>query len=264
MIPKIIHYCWLSGDPYPDKIKHCIESWHKYLPDYEFILWDRKKFNINSVPWVKQAFERKKYAFAADYIRAYALKNYGGIYLDSDVEVLKTFNDLLNLPYFMGLERFDLSNSIEAAVIGAEKNHFFFTALLNYYQNRFFIIQNDEIDITPLPCIFKKCIETHQFVIKKISGINQFDYSDNVISVFPSSFFSPKDNRINAIKVTSDTYTIHYFEGSWTDKNNNSFSARLRRIVGDKIYFIFIAKPFFFLKDYLIYLRLRNKLAKSK
>ena len=92
MIPKRIHLCWLSGDPYPAKIGKCLASWKKHLPDYEVVLWDTKRFDLESSPWVKQAFEAKKYAFAADYIRFYALYNYGGIYLDSDVEVLRSFD----------------------------------------------------------------------------------------------------------------------------------------------------------------------------
>ena len=100
MISKVIHLCWLSGDPYPEKIKKCIDSWKRVLSDYEIILWDTKRFDLDSSIWVKQAFEAKKYAFAADYIRFYALYHYGGIYMDSDVEVLKSFDDLLHLPYF--------------------------------------------------------------------------------------------------------------------------------------------------------------------
>ena len=105
MIPKIIHLCWLSGDPYPPKIAKCLETWKKHLADYEIILWDTNRFDLNSSIWVRQAFEKKKYAFAADFIRFYALYHFGGIYLDSDVEVLKSFDDLLDLPYFMGVEK---------------------------------------------------------------------------------------------------------------------------------------------------------------
>lgn len=90
MIPKIIHYCWLSNDPIPADMQRYIESWKKFLPDYEFMLWNFSRFDINSSDWVKEAFKNKKYAFAADYIRLYALYNYGGIYMDMDVEVLET------------------------------------------------------------------------------------------------------------------------------------------------------------------------------
>ena len=104
MIPKIIHLCWLSGDPYPEKIQKCLASWKKHLPDYEIMLWDTNRFDVNSTAWTKEAFEAHKYAFVADYIRFYAVYHYGGIYLDSDVEVLKSFDDLLDKPYFVGEE----------------------------------------------------------------------------------------------------------------------------------------------------------------
>ena len=116
-IPKIIHYCWLSENPVPEDMLRYMATWKEHLSDYEFIKWDFNRFDINSSVWVKEAFENKKYAFAADYIRFYALYHMGGIYLDSDVEVLKSFDDLLDLPYFVGAEK---AQTPEAAVIGAE------------------------------------------------------------------------------------------------------------------------------------------------
>lgn len=97
-------------------IRHCIDSWRRVLPDYEIVLWDTKRFDVNSVPWVKEAFAAKKYAFASDYIRAYALYHEGGIYLDSDVEVLKTFDPLLQYKSFIGFEA--VSDMVEPAIIG--------------------------------------------------------------------------------------------------------------------------------------------------
>ena len=114
MIPKVIHFCWLSGDKYPSKIRYCINSWKEKLPDYEIRLWDLSRFDIDSSVWCKEAFEMKKYAFAADYIRCYALYKEGGIYLDSDVELLRSFDDLLHLPYFIGEEQ---GGNIEPAII---------------------------------------------------------------------------------------------------------------------------------------------------
>ena len=96
MIPKIIHYCWLSDDPVPETLQGYMKSWKEKLPDYEFILWNFNRFDKSSSIWVSQAFDNKKYAFAADYIRLYAVYNYGGIYMDMDIEVLKSFDDLLN------------------------------------------------------------------------------------------------------------------------------------------------------------------------
>lgn len=119
MIPKKIHFCWLSGDEFPPFIRHCIDTWKQVLPDYELVLWNTKRFDINSVPWVKEAFEAKKYAFAADYIRLYSVYTEGGIYLDSDVEVLKRFDDLLQYKSFIGFEA-ATEKKVEAAIFGAE------------------------------------------------------------------------------------------------------------------------------------------------
>ena len=106
MIPKIIHYSWISGDPYPEKIQRCIDSWKEKLPDYQFINWNRDTFDFNSCRWLKEAYEDQNYAYCSDYLRIYAVYNYGGIWLDTDVEVLRSFNDLLDLPYFFGVEVF--------------------------------------------------------------------------------------------------------------------------------------------------------------
>ena len=150
MIPKIIHFCWMSGDPYPPQIQRCINSWKKVLPEYEIWLWDVKRFDINSSIWVKQAYDAKKYAFCADYLRLYALYNYGGIYLDSDVEVIKSFDDLLHLPYFIGYES---KKYLEAAVIGSEKQNLFLFKILQYYTNRSFRLSSGEQDLLILPKI---------------------------------------------------------------------------------------------------------------
>ena len=131
MIPKIIHLCWLSGDPYPTDIQLCLDSWKKHLPDYEIWLWDTKRFDIDSTRWTRQAFDAKKYAFAADYIRLYALYNYGGIYLDSDVLVYKSLDPLLSLPYFVG---HDQAGCFEAAVIGCEPGCQWIKDILDSYE----------------------------------------------------------------------------------------------------------------------------------
>ena len=146
MIPKIIHLCWLSGDPYPRKIQDCLDSWKKHLPSYEIILWDTKRFNIHEVPWVEQAFNTKKYAFAADYIRLYALYHHGGIYLDSDVEILKSLDNFLELPYFVGAET---SGTIEAAILEPKK--------VVTGSNAAWIIMKDEISYVKTEVMISVC-----------------------------------------------------------------------------------------------------------
>lgn len=151
MIPKIIHLCWLSKEQYPTDIQICLDSWKKKLPDYEIWLWDTERFDINSTLWTKQAFENRKYAFAADYIRLYALYNYGGIYMDSDVFVYKSFNDLLILPYFIGQ---DYERAFEPAIIGAEKGTKWIKQVLERYKNRCFVRPDGSFDTEPLPRVF--------------------------------------------------------------------------------------------------------------
>lgn len=214
MIPKIIHFCWLSGDPYPNKIQRCIDSWKKYLPDYQIWLWDFNRFDINSSIWVREAFEHKKYAFAADYIRFYALYHYGGIYLDSDVEVIKSYDDLLHLPYFLGYE---YSGCIEAATMGAEKGNPLFKMMLDYYENRHFIKENGEEDIIIVPQIFMDIINKSNYSYKTITEISDFQHNKEILCIFTNDFFSPivTEGYRYTLKCTNNTYSIHHFVSAW-------------------------------------------------
>lgn len=215
MIPKLIHLCWLSGDPYPPKIRRCIESWHKHLPDYEIILWDTKRFDMESAPWVKEAFEAKKYAFAADYIRFYALYHFGGIYLDSDVEVLKSFDPLLDLPYFAGAEK---AGTIEAAVLGAEKGCDWIKHCLDYYEGRHFLRPDGSYDIRMLPDIMQSWIpESKQIIRLHKGGIETLHRKnlDEAVYILPSDYFSPKVFDSRRVLLTPETYAIHHYQTSW-------------------------------------------------
>lgn len=222
MIPKIIHYCWLSNEPYPEKIEACMASWKKFLPDYEFKLWNFSCFDIESSRWVKTAFYAGKYAFAADYIRIHALYHYGGIYLDCDVEVLKSFNDLLHLPYFIGQEKSDFK--IEAATIGFEKGHPLLKYMLEYYQDRPFFVKrkgknyDQNFDLEVMPAVFLRLINEN-FRLKEIQRIADFDFDKDVISIFPEDYFSPKKWDTGEMIVTPRTYSIHHFSGTWLKKS---------------------------------------------
>lgn len=212
MIPKIIHYCWLSDDAMPEKLLQCIRSWKKFLPDYEIIKWDLHRFPLEKNVWVKEAFERKKYAFAADYIRLYALATEGGIYLDSDVEVLKSFDDLLDLPYFVCQE--NSPQGIEAATIGAEKGTPWIQKCLDYYTGKHFVDPKGNIHTAVLPSILKKCI-LESFRMKQIKDISEFIYDKNIVCVLPMDYFSPKNYVNKKIRMTNNTYSIHHFAGTW-------------------------------------------------
>ena len=210
MIPKIIHYCWLSGDPFPSCIQQCLDSWKEYLSDYMIWLWDTNRFDVNSTPWTKQAFEAKKYAFAADYIRLYALYNYGGIYLDSDVTMYKSFDELLGLPYFIG---HDQIRGFEAAVIGAEKGCKWVKDLLDSYEGKMFIKEDGTLDMLPLPCRIHHVLTGMDYKFHLIHKESQYDEEDKVMYIFDGDFF----NSRNAVEVrqTPKSYCAHNYANSW-------------------------------------------------
>jgi len=213
MIPKVIHYCWISGDPFPEKIQKCYDSWKRVLPDYKIIVWDYAKAHAIGSKWVDQAIATKKYAFVADYIRFYALYNYGGIYLDSDVEVLKSFNDLLVLRYFIGKEK-DSEGGIEAAIIGAEKGLPWVKTCLNYYKNQSFIDAFGEGKTTECPLVMRRnLIQNHELI--DINSLQEWKDEPSTICLFPADWFSPKSWRTLEIKPTANTYCIHHFSASW-------------------------------------------------
>jgi len=213
MIPKIIHYCWLSDDPIPEKLQYCMNTWKEKLYDYEFFLWNFDRFDINSSLWVKQAFENKKYAYAADYIRLFAVYHYGGIYLDMDVEIIKSFNDLLNRDIMLGYE--DDYKNIEAACFGAEKHHPFIKQCIEYYENRSFYKSNGELDTKlTLPTIL-------MMIYKKYDSLK---ISKNSLSIYSSSYFSAKDYSTGITRITENTYSIHHFSGSWLSEKEKKLT----------------------------------------
>lgn len=221
MIPKIIHYCWLSNNPIPNSLQEYMKSWKKFLPDYEFMLWNFDRFNKKSSTWVQEAFEKKKYAFAADYIRLYAVYNYGGFYLDMDVEVLKPFEDLLNLKTAICWQ--DRGDGFEAACFGAEKESSWTKECLKYYKNRHFILPDGKIDLKPLPNIMEDTLRANGYSIESSSSIEEClkKEKDNTLMVLPNSFFSPKSYQTGIITKTEQTYSIHHFAASWVNKYDN-------------------------------------------
>jgi mannosyltransferase OCH1-like enzyme len=192
-----------------------LETWKKHLPDYEVMLWDTKLFDLNTSVWVRQAFEKKKYAFAADYIRFYALYHHGGIYMDSDVEVLKCYDDLLDLPYFMGAEK---AQTPEAAIMGAEKGCDWIKVCLDYYQDRPFINEDGSLNIQTVPDIMIRQIEQIKPIrvlsLEDSLNIRKLDMQKEVLE-FNDAFFSPKVFDSREVEITPYTYAIHHYQNSW-------------------------------------------------
>lgn len=228
-IPKKIHFCWLSGDPFPPLIERCIASWKRHLPDYEFVLWDRQRFDIDQVPWVKEAFEARKYAFAADYIRLHAVHREGGIYLDADVEVFKRFDDLLDQASFIGYET---SGDLEPAVFGAEPGCAWLAECLSHYEGRHFVRADGTRETTPLPIIVEARLRNAGLLPE------QAPVNDPVrragVTFYPAEFFSPKDVHSKAVRSTRRTYAVHHFDGQWVER---TLSHRVKQAIHRLLHF---------------------------
>lgn len=232
MIPKIIHYCWLSGDPYPKNLKKCMHTWKKFLPDYEFMLWDTNRFDVNSSVWVKQAFEAQKYAFAADYIRLYALYHYGGIYLDTDVEVIKSYDSLLNLEMFLGYDH--TTEAYEVATWGINKKSLYIKCLLDYYDKLSFIKEDGTYEQTVMPKIVAKIWNIYGYNISLVHSLSEaefvFSQGNMNIPIFPREWFCPLDWYTFKLHLTKDTYSIHHYKGGWLEEKIKKERAILSRL----------------------------------
>lgn len=227
MIPKKIHFCWLSGDEYPPLIKYCMDTWHQVLPEYEIILWNAQRFDINSIPWVKEAFEAQKYAFAADYIRLYAIYTEGGIYLDSDVEMLKSFNPLLHYKSFIGFEA--ATEKVEAAIFGAEAGCEWCKRAMDFYQDKHFSVDEKggvKLEIIA-PNVFQSTLKmVYPSFPEKMPNTPVLLKENGGIYVCPADFFSPlkydleksngnKNRLAKKYRSNPKTYCIHCFTASW-------------------------------------------------
>lgn len=216
MIPKTIHYCWFGNGKFPKLAQKCLESWKKFCPDYEIICWNEEKFDLNINTYVKEAYENKKYAFVTDYVRLYVLYNYGGIYMDTDVEVLKSLDEFLQHKAFSGFEN---ETDIPTGIMGSEKGVKIFKELLNYYESIHFKKKDGTLDITSNVTTITN--------IMKNKGLKQNNELQTVeeFTLYPKEYFCPIDYPTKTKTITENTYTIHWFSGSWV---SNKDKAKIR------------------------------------
>ena len=228
-IPKTIHYCWFGGKPLPPLAQKCIASWKKFCPDYKIIEWNESNFDLNCCDYVKEAYEAKKWAFVSDVARLYALVNHGGIYMDTDVEVLKPLDDLLLFEAFSGFEDID---KIPTGIMACEKGQSLFEELLKDYDSINFINKDGSMDLTTnVKRITDSCL-------KYGLELNNVKQTVNGFMLFPKEYFCPLDSKTGKLNVTENTYTIHHFAGSWTtskNKINTKIYRFLNRFLGKKI-----------------------------
>lgn len=201
----------MSDEPIPDEMLKYVSGWKEKLPGYEFRLWNFDRFDINESAWVREAFQAGKFAFAADYIRLYAIYHHGGIYMDMDVEVIKPFDDLLGSDYILGYE---LRHNIEGGIIGAAKGDGKIKECLDYYSGRHFIKPDGSYDMRSLPNILDSILSKY--------------VRDAQLFPFPPEYLTAKSLVTGRINITPNTYTVHHFAGSWTKR---SFKKKVKKRV---------------------------------
>lgn len=207
MINKVIHYFWFGGKPMPKIALKCIESWRRILPDYEIKKWDESNFDVNIIPYTKQAAETQKWAFVSDYARYHVLYHEGGIYLDCDVEVLKPLDVFLYNKMFSGFE----SEKFVAPglILGMEKHYNFGQLLIDIYSKRNFLLDDNKLDLTSVGQIF-----TEELIKKGLVCNNTLQVVDG-IKIYPTNYFAPINPDTGDVMVTDETYTIHHYAASW-------------------------------------------------
>lgn len=233
MIPKTIHYCWFGRSPLPPLAEKCIASWRKFLPDYEIKEWNEDNFDVYATPYTAKAYEAKKYAFVSDYARFWILYKYGGVYFDTDVEVIKPMDDILALGSYMGFER-DPRKGVNGKVnpglgFAVERGNDVVKKILDYYSELNFEMNSEKTNdietiVEHTTKILTECGLTSKPGIQKISKIY----------VYPSDYFAPIHIVTHRLHITRHTHTIHQYMASWVD-NKQSFIGKLRNLMPEKI-----------------------------
>lgn len=230
MIPKIIHYCWFGGKPLDKLGQKCLNSWRKYFPDYEIKEWNESNFDVNSCRYIKEAYNAKKWAFVSDYARFKILYEYGGFYFDTDVEVIRSFDDILSKGNYMGSERVcdNVNPGLGMAVapgLGIIKE------IIEDYEQSSFVKTDGTYDLTTIVERTTKILKRH--------GLDSSDKIQTVdnISIYPPEYFCPINMDTGKLTITPNTHSIHRFAGSW-EKKSSKFRGGIYRLInrffGDK------------------------------
>ncbi|MDY2860668.1 MAG: glycosyltransferase [Candidatus Cryptobacteroides sp.] len=229
MIPKIIHYCWFGGKPLPKSAEKCIASWKKYLPDYEIKRWDESNFDVNAIPYTREAYAACKFAFVSDYARFWILYHYGGVYFDTDVEVIRPIDDIINRGGFLGVEsnRNGIYTVNPGLGFAATQGTAVIGEMVNLYSTFHFINTDGASDL-------KNIVEiTTDYLSSK--GLQNTDEIQDCcgFTIYPKDYFCPIDYDTRELKITENTRTIHHYAESWVPRSTR-FKNALSRLFGKR------------------------------
>ena len=215
-IPKIIHYCWFGHGEYDEKIKNCMKTWEEVLPEYKVMRWDEDSFDLDSCTYVKQAYEKKRWAFVTDYVRFKMLREYGGIYMDTDMEILKPLDEFLDNEVFLSFKQLpkmatNTNHGLSSAVIGAVKGNHYFDPIIEQLESRSYLTEDGQEDVTPIAKYLTDMLYEHGLAadntLQKIDGI----------AIYPNEYLCPTllSMATGEFVITENTYAVHHYAGSW-------------------------------------------------
>ena len=229
MIPKIIHYCWFGGKPLPKSAEKCIASWKKYLPDYDIKRWDESNFDVNAIPYTREAYAACKYAFVSDYARFWILYHYGGVYFDTDVEVIRPIDDIINRGGFLGVEsnRNGIYTVNPGLGFAATQGTAVIGEMINLYSTFHFTNADGASDL-------KNIVEitTDYLSSKGLQNTDEIQHCCGFI-IYPKDYFCPIDYDTRELKITENTRTIHHYAESWVPRSTR-FKNALSRLFGKR------------------------------
>lgn len=234
MIPKKIHYCWFGGKPLPDLALKCIESWKKFLPEYEIVEWNEKNFDVHEIPYISQAYDAGKFAFVSDYARFKILYENGGLYFDTDVEVISNLDDIISKGPFMGFEinASEPNSGINPGLgLGAEVGLSLYKEIIDDYKKRNFINSDGSLNLTTVVKYTTDIFLFHG--LKRIDGIQIVEG----INLYPKDYFNPLDDITGRIVKTSNTRSIHWYAKTWLNRSKQTqrLLQYYHRLVGPKV-----------------------------
>lgn len=236
-IPKIIHYCWFGGNPLPKSAEKYIESWKKFFPDYEIKEWNESNFDVRMIPYTAEAYDAKKYAYVSDYARFWILFHYGGLYFDTDVEVIKPMDDIIAKGPFMGCEKDakDVGRYPDVAPglgLGMPAGHPFLNELLRMYEQLSFAVENKD-------GLYKTVVDYTSELLSK-HGLAEVEGIQHVagIYIYPKEYFSPLEH-VNQLHVTENTRSIHFYAGTWIT-GKERLKKRIIKMIGSRAYGLFL------------------------
>lgn len=208
MIPKIVHYIWFGPKPYPKKVRECISSWKKHLPDYKFMLWNETTFDLNSAcRFVREAYEERKYAFVSDYVRLWALNTYGGVYLDTDIELIKPFDsDFLKKRMVLGTD----DSGYLTALMMSEPGHPYLQKCLDGYHESSFRQENGKLNMEVNNTALQQNLESYGYSIK-----NERQILSDGIAIYPDDYFHVRSLSSGRLHLTGNSYSIHWHTITW-------------------------------------------------